>query len=51
MAAPKPWETSMPMSNQPIASSFDTLNNGFMPTIDQAYVFFKNYTFSFKFHH
>ncbi len=39
MAAPKPWETSVPMSNQPIPSSFSTMNNGFGPTIEQPYVF------------
>ncbi len=39
MAAPKPWETSVPMSNQPIASSFGTINNGFGPTIEQPYLF------------
>jgi hypothetical protein len=39
MAAPKPWETSIPMSSQPIPSSFDTINNGFGPTIEQPYVF------------
>ncbi|CAF0783098.1 unnamed protein product [Rotaria sordida] len=34
MAAPKPWETSVPMSNQPIPTSFNTMNNGFAPTIE-----------------
>jgi hypothetical protein len=38
MAAPKPWETSVPMSNQPISSSFDTMNNGLGPTIEQPYL-------------
>ncbi len=40
MAVPKPWETSIPMSNQPMLTSFDTMNNGFMPTIEHPYVFF-----------
>ncbi|CAF2723506.1 unnamed protein product [Rotaria sp. Silwood2] len=34
MAAPKPWETSVPMSSQPMPTSFDTMNNGLMPTIE-----------------
>ncbi|UJR31619.1 hypothetical protein I4U23_019101 [Adineta vaga] len=35
MAAPKPWESSVPMSSQPMPTTFDTINNGFMPTIEQ----------------
>ncbi|CAF3814221.1 unnamed protein product [Rotaria sp. Silwood1] len=36
MAAPKPWETSIPMSNQPMPISFDTINNGIVPTIENS---------------
>jgi hypothetical protein len=39
MAAPKPWETTVPMSSLPIPSSHGTINNGFGPTIEQPYVF------------
>lgn len=39
MAAPKPWETTIPMSSQPIHSSFNTINNSFGPTVEQPYVF------------
>ncbi|CAF4438299.1 unnamed protein product, partial [Adineta steineri] len=35
MAAPKPWESSVPMSSQPMPTIFDTINNGMMPTIEQ----------------
>jgi peroxin-13 len=35
MAAPKPWESSVPMSSQPMPPSFDPMNNGFGPTIEQ----------------
>jgi hypothetical protein len=49
MAAPKPWESSVPMSSQPIPSSFDTMNNGFGPTIEQPYVFPVNSTLFFDF--
>ncbi|CAF0734394.1 unnamed protein product [Adineta steineri] len=35
MAAPKPWESSVPMSSQPMPTIFDTINNGMIPTIEQ----------------
>ncbi|CAF1310048.1 unnamed protein product [Adineta ricciae] len=35
MAAPKPWESSVPMSSQPIPTTFDTMNTGLMPTVEQ----------------
>ncbi|CAF2065992.1 unnamed protein product [Rotaria magnacalcarata] len=34
MAAPKPWETSVPMSCQPMPTSFDAINSGMLPTIE-----------------
>ncbi|CAF3374221.1 unnamed protein product [Rotaria socialis] len=34
MAARKPWETSVPMSSQPMPTSFDTINSGMLPTIE-----------------
>lgn len=54
MAAPKPWESSVPMSSQILPSSFDSINNGMVPTIETAYVllsknfFFANSTIDFR---
>ena len=49
MAAPKPWESTMPMSSQLIPTSFDTINNGIGPTIEQPYVFNVKLILSFEF--
>lgn len=47
MAAPKPWESSIPMSSQPMPTTFDTMNIGLMPTVEQQYasIFIKKFAF------
>lgn len=45
MAAPKPWEASVPMSSQPMPTTFDRINNSMGPTIDNVYVFIQNRTY------